>query len=199
MPLALGPVAGVDAGIRDTNALAGNPKSFDDVVRRVLRVREDDVAARCRAGGRSVHTHRARMQPFGVAQRAQIVDHRGANARTSRRDHPVREMEHVRLTEEAFCGGTSQPAPGRAHGVPERHRRDPPLDRKTCEGRVEQLAPADAHRTEGDELLRSVRRLHHALQSAEDVIADARPRCNGTRESARRARADPRARARLWD
>jgi len=36
-------------------------------------------------------------------------------------------MQHVNLTEEAFRRRMPEPAPGRAHDVPERHRRDLPL------------------------------------------------------------------------
>ena len=56
------------------------------------------------------------------------------------------------------------------------------LDRKIRQCRVEQPPPSDADRTEGDELVRAVRRLGHSLQSTEDVVADARPRMRERRD-----------------
>src|SRR6266536_1065146 len=105
-----------------------------------------------------------------------------AVAGASRRDHPIREMQHVRVTEEPLRRWTPQPAPGCANRVSKWHRRDVPLDRKVRQSLVEQLPPANADRTEGDQLLRSVRRLHHPPQSAEDVVADARPRMRERRD-----------------
>ena len=122
------------------------------------------------------------MQPFWVSQRTEIVDHRGADARPSRRHHPVCEVQHVRLTEEAFSRRASEPAPDRSHGVCERHGREAPSDRKVRQRQVEELPPTDADRAEGDQLVRSICRLHHALQGTEDVISDARARMRQRRD-----------------
>jgi hypothetical protein len=125
------------------------------------------------------------MQSLGIPQWAEIVDHGGANGRSSGWDHPVGEVQHVGSAEEALRRRTPEPAPGRANRVAERNGRDASLDRKITERGVEHLPASDADRTEGHELVRSVGSLGHSLQGAEDVVPDARPRMRERRDVVR--------------
>jgi len=126
--LTVRPEAVVDARIRDMNSLERQAESLDDVVRRVARVGEDDVAVRRLSRGCGVHAHRPRMQVLRKAERAEVVDHRRAPAGALGRHHPVGEVHDVEVAEKLLRGRAPERAPCAPGRVREWDREEALLD-----------------------------------------------------------------------
>ena len=122
------------------------------------------------------------MQVFRKAQRPEVVDHRCAQTGTLGRHHPVGEVHDVEVAEELLRGRTPEGTPCAPGRVRERDGEEALLDRQAVERLVEQAAPADARGTERDDLAFRARRLEHALQRSQDVVADARSRMRERRD-----------------
>ena len=182
VPVAVRPERRIDARVGHADSLPRDRERLDDVARGELRVREHHVAVSrlLRIGG--VHPHGARVQLLRVFQRPEVVDHRRADAGTLRRIHPVREMEDVEAADEPFGGRPPEPAPRPPGRVRERHGHEAPVGRDAVQRLLEQRPPADADRSERDELVRAGRRVRHSAQGAEHVVADARPRVREGRD-----------------
>ena len=89
-----------------------------------------------------------------------------------RRIHPVREVEDVEFSEEAFGGGVAKTAPRRPDRVGEGEGPRPQLDVDTRERLADPARAADARGREGDDLVPPRRRLGETAERALDVVPD---------------------------
>ena len=114
-------------------------------------------------------------------QRPEVVDHGRADSTALRRLHPVCELQDVEVADEPLGCGTAECRPRAPDYMTEGNRDRLALEREIAECTLEGCTAADAHRTEGDELVVSVHR-KHSFQRAEDVVADARSRMRERRD-----------------
>ena len=185
MALTVGRERRIDSGMGDADSRPRNAKRLDDVLRGVLRVREDDVTALRLLGVGVVHPHGSWVELLGIFERAEIVDHRRAHARPLRRIHPVGEVQDVEAADKSLRRRATEAAPRASGDVGKGHGDELALRGKTVQHLVEQGPAADADRPERDELMLAGRGLRHPSERAEHVVADARPRMREGRDVVR--------------
>jgi hypothetical protein len=117
-PLALVVEDGRRGGMRDAHALGGNVKQLAHVACGELRVADEHVRRLCRVAVlRAVHANGASVRPLRETHRNEVVDRRRAHAVPLRREHPVREVQHVEAAEPTLRRRVGQPRPRRAPSV----------------------------------------------------------------------------------
>ena len=178
--LALAREDGRRGGMCDAHALRLDVQQLAHVARRELRVADEDVSRFCRVPVlRAVHAHRAPVRPFGKTQRNEIVDRRRAHAGPLRREHPVREVQHVEAAEPALGRGMPDPRPRGAPAVRERQHEQPALDVDARERPLDVAATLHGDGREGDDVGAV---LAQAPQRREHVVADSRARVRERRD-----------------
>ena len=172
--------------MRDAYALRLDVQQLAHVTRSELRVAHEDVGRPRRVPVlRAVHAHRPPVRPVGEAQRNEIVDRRRADATALRREHPVREVQHVEPAEPALRRWPCDARPRGSPAVRERQDEQPALDIDPRQRLLDVPAAFGRDGREGDHVGAV---LTQAAQRREHVVADSRARVRERRDVER----DPR-------
>jgi hypothetical protein len=103
------------------------------------------------------------------------VDHRGPDAVSLRRVHPVAEVEDVEAADEALGRRPARAAPRGAPRVREREDREPEVDVDPVEGLADQPRAAAAGRRPGEDLVLPAGGLDEPGERSPHVVSDPGP------------------------
>ena len=120
-------------------------------------------------------------RPFGMTERNEVVDRRRPDSGTLRREHPVREVEHVERAEKPLSGRLPGDAPRSSKRMGERHAPGAKLDVDSGERGSNPVGPR-ARGSECDDLVLGTGSLHEPAQRPADVVPDSEWRMGQRRD-----------------